>query len=157
MNNDEISQDTAFARHSLWDNLNSTGYICLNINLQVPLVSTNLQFLEARHQVPYRYPKTFQGRVSTDGSDWTNVQYEYYVRDLDHDTYWRRDKLAAFPKSHDGLHDNSCGDILLRWFDSTQMTPVTGAALRKDPEFLFQIDVALSLLIKISAAYVKNV
>jgi hypothetical protein len=36
------------------------------------------------------------------------------------------------------------------------MTPVIGAGLRKDPEFLFQIDQALSLQIKISAAYVKD-
>ena len=135
MNNDEISQDTAFARHSLWENLNNTGNICLNINLQMPPISTYLHFLEARHQVPYRYPKTFQGRVSTDGPDWTDVSYEYYMLDLDRDTRWRRDKIAAFLKSHDVLHDNSYGDILLRWFDSTQMTPVIGAGFRNDPEF----------------------
>jgi aminoglycoside N3'-acetyltransferase len=136
MNNDEISEDTAFGRHSLWENLNTIGHICLNINLQVPLISTHLHFLEAHHQVPYRYPKTFHGRVSTDGSDWTDVSYEYYMRDLDRDTRWRRDKIAAFLKSHNVLHDNSYGDILLRWFDSTQMSPVIGAALRNDLEFL---------------------
>ena len=73
--------------------------------------------------------------MSTDSCDWTNVQYENYVRDLDHDTRWRREKFAAFLRSHDVLHDNSCGDILLCWFDSTQMTPVIGAALRNDPDF----------------------
>ena len=112
--------------------------------------------LEARHQVPYRYPITFKGRVSSDSCDWTNVQYENYVRDLDHDTRWRREKIAAFLKSHDVLHDNSCGDILLRWFDSTRMTPVIGAALRKELEFLFQIDQALLLQIKISTADMRN-
>lgn len=135
MNNDEIPQDTAFARYSLWENLNNTGHICLNIYLQVPPISTYLHFLEARHQVPYRYPKTFQGRVSTNGPDWTDVSYEYYMLDLDHDTRWRREKIAAFLKSHDVLHDISCGDILLRWFDSTRMTPIIGVALRKELEF----------------------
>jgi hypothetical protein len=54
------------------------------------------------------------------------------------------------------MHDNSCGGIILRWFDSAQMTSVIGAALRKDPEFLFQIEQALSLQIKISTADVRN-
>jgi len=46
-------------------------------------------------------------RVSTDGYVWTNVSYDYYVRDLDHDTLWRREKIAAFLKSHDVLHGYS--------------------------------------------------
>jgi hypothetical protein len=74
--------------------------------------------------------------MSSDSCDWTNVQYENYVRELDRDTLWRRDKIAAFIKCHDVLHVNSYGDILLRWFDSTQMTPVIGAGLRNDPEFI---------------------
>ena len=135
LKSDELSEDTAFGRHSLWNHLNEIGHICVNVNLQVPLISTHLHFLEARQQVPYRYPKTFQGRVSTDGSDWTEMSYEYYVRDLDRDTRWRRGKIASFLKSHDVLHDHSRGDILLRWFDSIQMAPVLEAALRKDPEF----------------------
>jgi|688.fasta_scaffold795013_2 hypothetical protein len=76
----------------------------------------------------------FQGRVSTDGPAWTDVSYEFYMHDLDRDTNWRRDKIAAFLKSHDVLHNNSYGYILLRWFDSTQMTPVKGAGLRNNPE-----------------------
>ena len=58
------------------------------------------------------------------------------ICELDRDTLWRRDIIAAFLKSHDVLHVNSYGDILLRWFDSTQMTPVIGAGLRNDPEFI---------------------
>ena len=135
MNSNEISQGTAFARHSLWEDLNNIGHICLYIKLQVPPISTHLHFIEARHQVPCRSPKTFQGRVSTDGPEWTNESYEYYVRDLERDTRWRRDKIAAYLKSHAVLHDNFYGDILMRWFDSAQMTPVIGAALRYDPEF----------------------
>jgi hypothetical protein len=65
-------------------------------------------------------------------------------------------KIAAFLKSHDVLHDNSCGEILVRWLDSTQMTPFIGAVLRKDLDFLFQIDQALLIQIKISTADVKN-
>jgi hypothetical protein len=36
------------------------------------------------------------------------------------------------------------------------MTPVIGAALRKELEFLFQIDQALLLQIKISTADMRN-
>lgn len=135
LKSDELSEDTAFGRHSLWNQLNEIGHICLNVNLQVPLISTHLHFLEACQQVPYRYPKTFQGRVSADGLGWNEISYEYYVRDLDRDTRWRRAKIASFLKSHDVLHDHSRGEILLRWFDSTRMAPVLEAALRKDPEF----------------------
>ena len=74
--------------------------------------------------------------VRTDGPDWTDVSYEFYMRDLDRDTRWRREKIAAFPKSRDVLHDKSYGNIPLRWFDSSQMTPVIGARLRNDPEFI---------------------
>jgi hypothetical protein len=112
INNDNPSQDTAFCRHSLWDNVNIIGYTCLCINLQVLLISTQLHFLEARHQVPSRHPKTVHERVSTDGSDWTDAFYEYHVRDLDRDIHSRRDKIAAYLKSHDVLHDNPYGDTL---------------------------------------------
>jgi hypothetical protein len=54
MNNDKIFEDTAFYRHSLWEELNSIEHICPNINLQVPSISTHLHFLEARYQVRYR-------------------------------------------------------------------------------------------------------
>lgn len=124
----------AFDRQSIWAWLDEVGHICLNINVS-GLFGTYVHFLEARQQVPYRYPKTFQGRVSADGSDWTDMSYEYYVRDLDRDTRWRRAKIASFFKSHDVLHDHPRGDMLLRWFDSKQMAPVLEAALRKDPEF----------------------
>ena len=39
LKSDELSEDTAFGRHSLWNHLNEIGHICLNVNLQVPLIN----------------------------------------------------------------------------------------------------------------------
>jgi aminoglycoside 3-N-acetyltransferase len=127
-------ESAAFDDGSIWAWLTEVSHLCLNINVPA-LFGTYLHYLEARQQVPYRYSKTFKGRVSADGSGWTEMSYEYYVRDLDRDTLWRREKIASFLKSHDVLHDHPRGNILLRWFDSTHVAPVLEAALRKDPEF----------------------
>jgi hypothetical protein len=39
LKSDELSEDTAFGRHSLWNHLNEIGHICVNVNLQVPLIN----------------------------------------------------------------------------------------------------------------------
>lgn len=131
----ERCEYTAFGRDSVWRHLMDSGHICLNINVP-ELFGTYLHYLEAHQAVPYRYPKLFPGRVSADGHSWKAVNYEYYVRDMDRDTRWHRDKIATFLNAHGVLHDFGTVQAPLRWFHSTNMDEVLGRALRHDPEFL---------------------
>lgn len=131
-----ISEASAFGPDSLWQRLGEIGHTCVNLNLPQPIITTYLHYLEAQHAVPYRYPKMFTGRISADGHGWHDVNYEYYVRDLDRDTRWRREKIAAFLKAHGVLQDSGTGQVPLRWFHSSGMDEVLGRALRQDPEFL---------------------
>ena len=135
LKNRERSEYTAFGKDSLWYSLMEWGHVCLNINVP-ELFGTYIHYLEAFHAVPYRYPKIFAGRISADGHSWQDVNYEYYVRDLDRDTRWRREKIAAFLKAHGVLQDSGTGQVPLRWFHSSGMDEILGRALRQDPEFL---------------------
>lgn len=131
----ESLEFTAFGPDSLWARLSDWGHVCVNINVP-ELFGTYLHYLEAYHGVSYRYTKDFPGRVSPDGKVWKNIKYEYYVRDLDRDTRWRREKIAAFLHEHKVLHDRVYGSTLVRWFHSTAMDEILGAVLEKDAEFL---------------------
>lgn len=135
LNGLEHNESTAFGEGSLWSYLSKIGHTCLNIN--VPgLFGTYLHYLEECHAVPYRYHKIFAGHVSADGNSWKDVNYEYYVRDLERDTRWRRDKISEFLKAHGTLQDIGTGQVPLRWFHSSDMDEVLGRAMQSDPEFL---------------------
>lgn len=133
-----LDEGSAFGVDSLWERLDKRGHISVNVNLQEPIVSTYLHFLEYAEQVPYRYEKMFAGRVSEDGLHWNDVFYEYHVRDLETDTTWRREKIAKFLIAEGVFHDVKQQGVTLRWFDSLILGPLVKSALQSDPYFFIK-------------------
>lgn len=83
----------AFGKSSIWKYLNDKSHYIININLNVPIIATQLHYLEYHAKVGYRYNKCFSGKVK----GWDNIQqeltYKYYVRDLKANPVWDRHKI----------------------------------------------------------------
>ena len=91
--NKQSFNNNSFGPSSIWEHLNNYSHYIININLNLPLVATELHHLEYKIKVPYRYMKKFKGIVSS----WNNIneefEYNYYVRDIDLNPQWNREKL----------------------------------------------------------------
>lgn len=131
--------NSAFGEGSLWSILSEIGFVSVNIN--VPgLFGTYLHFLENKHKVPYRYSKWFSGRISPDGEQWSSVDYEYYVRRLDRDTEWKREKIARDLSEEGVLHEYGTPELPLRWFRTKEVDLVLGNYLERNPFYLISDD-----------------
>jgi aminoglycoside 3-N-acetyltransferase len=88
----------AFGNSSIWKYLNDNSHYIININMNEPLVATQLHFLEFENNVPYRYMKKFNGTFT----DWNGkehmIEYDYYVRDLKLNPIWNRAKIVKEAK-----------------------------------------------------------
>jgi len=109
----EKKYHTAFGKGSLLSSLSNEGYFILNINLD-KLINTHLHLIEYENRVPYRYKKIFDGVLISEIDTSEEICFEYFVRNLDIDTSWRRDKIkgallnerALSVVQHDGIEVN---------------------------------------------------
>jgi len=126
---------TAFGPGSMFDQLRQKTFVSVNINVP-DLFGTYLHYLEHRLGVPYRYSKVFRGLVCPDGNSWEPIEYEYYVRNLDVDTRWRREKIAAELIQRGVLHQAEVDSVPLRWIQSTDLDMAMGELLSRNPYYL---------------------
>ena len=106
--------DNSFGPSSIWEYLDQHPHYIVNINLNLPIVSTELHHLEHKIKVPYRHMKNFKGVVR----GWDNINselvYKYYVRDLELNPQWNREKLLTACYKHNLVLE--CGPIkLFEW------------------------------------------
>ncbi len=92
--------DNAFGPISIWERLNNEPHYIVNINLNSPIISTELHHLEYKTKVPYRYMKSIKGVVVGWDKIKHDFDYDYYVRDLKINPEWNRDKLLSACKKH---------------------------------------------------------
>lgn len=135
----DLNETTAFGKQSFFECISKNGFITININLgpdEIRLMP--LHYLEYVHQVPYRYIKYFEGRVSANGKDFRKIQYEYFVRDLVRNPKWNRPKIYDVLNKSTHFHSNQCNGIPSSWMHSKDMEQLIGATLLSDPEFLIK-------------------
>lgn len=130
-----ISYDTAFGEGSLLSKLHEMGHIVININTP-KLISTYFHYLEFKYNVDYRFSKCFSGQVSGDGVTYKTVNYDYYVRNLELDTTWRRDKIEDFLFKKRALRKHNHEGIKLSWFYSGEVDKHLGHKLKIEPRFM---------------------
>lgn len=132
---DRLDESTAFGPDSLIDVLARQNYVIVNINLP-SLISTHLHYVEYSQGVDYRFDRQFRGRVSVDGQTFEDVEYTYFVRDLDMDTKWRREKIKAHLIDRGRLVSAEYDGVEANWIYSHDVDEVIGAKLEEEPRFL---------------------
>lgn len=130
-----IDEATAFGKGSLLDILSGIGYIIVNINLD-NLINTHLHYLEYTNNVDYRYQKIFDGKVSADGKIFQEIKYNYFVRNLDIDTKWRRSKIENYLAIEKVLVKQDYNGISLNWLKTKGMDRAIRNILATDIRFL---------------------
>ena len=122
----------AFGPFSVWKYLNDHFHYIININLEIPIVSTQLHYLEYENKVEYRFTKYFEGTVKGWNKMKHNFQYKYYVRDLEKDSLWNRKKLYEICKNDKLLLEN--GPIKI--YDGFKLSNLIREKLLEDKNFL---------------------
>jgi aminoglycoside N3'-acetyltransferase len=115
--------------------IHELGHVIVNINID-GLFGTYLHFLEYYHNVPYRYNKSFLGKKILSNQKMENVDYQYYVRDLDKDTAWDREKIKSTLLEEGGLENYKFEDFEVRWSHSKQIDRIIGQKLDENKNFL---------------------
>jgi aminoglycoside N3'-acetyltransferase len=90
---DEDINNNAFGKQSIWKYLNNQKHYVVNINLDSPIIATQLHYLEYENKVQYRYMKYFNGSVQNWDNIKSNVKYGYYVRNIKINPSWNRKKI----------------------------------------------------------------
>ncbi|MAZ43968.1 MAG: hypothetical protein CMF48_02145 [Legionellales bacterium] len=123
---------SAFDKMSVWHALDSTEHYIININLDLPIIATQLHYLEYIHSVPYRYSKEFIGTVSNWESVESDIKYNYYVRNLDANPQWNRNKIY-----NDSIKANAIiEDGLVRLFKWSELKTIIASKIQSDSRYL---------------------
>lgn len=88
----DIDCTSAFGQNCWREHLMNDNCDVINIDID-ELRFGLLHYLEHVANVPYRYYKSFDGIVYTDVDEYHDIDYRYFVRDLDVDPRWDRDKI----------------------------------------------------------------
>jgi aminoglycoside 3-N-acetyltransferase len=131
----QLKEESAFSKDSMFCLIHELGHVIVNINID-GLFGTYLHFLEYYHNVPYRYNKSFLGKKILSNQKMENVDYQYYVRDLDKDTAWDREKIKSTLLEEGGLENYKFEDFEVRWSHSKQIDRIIGQKLDENKNFL---------------------
>lgn len=124
----------AFGERSVWAELDRSQHFILNINLNSPIVATQLHYLEYKLNVPYRFSKFFSGQVIESNCRQNDVNYEYYVRNLDQNRKWDREKVAKF-----AIEKSACLKVgCIKAFNWNILSHELSKKIYADPEWLLQ-------------------
>ena len=132
-NNSEIIV-SFFGENSVWRYLDNKAHFILNINLNSPIVSTQLHYLEYTQGVPYRYLKKFDGEVTDWWSERCNLSYQYHVRSLSKNPQWNRGKISQCASEKGALI--KCG--IVRVFDWVRLKKALNKKLLINKNYLIE-------------------
>ena len=135
LKNYPLKEESAFGEDSLMHLLHKRGHVVVNINV-AEFISTYLHFLEFNYKVPYRYIKNFPGEVIFSENESKQIDYKYYVRDLDKDTAWNREKIKMTLLEEGGLSFFDFENFDVMWSHSKEIEKILGPKLEADGNFL---------------------
>lgn len=125
----------AFGSGSIFERWDQINGVVVNINLP-ELIASQLHYIERRCRVPYRYDKTFEGRVEDCDRIAANIKYTYYVRSLDENPQWDRDWIAQYLREQGVLREAEWLGVPVRWFHAQAAREVLEDAIAESPRFL---------------------
>ena len=137
LKNFHLEEESAFGEDSLMHLLHQLGHVVVNINLD-EFVSTYIHFLEYHYDVPYRYVKNIPGRVIISDKENNEIDYKYFVRDLEKPTTWDRNKIMDTLFKEGGLQLFILDNLRLTWSYSKKMERILGKKLELDRNFLLK-------------------
>lgn len=135
---DNIDYTKAFGSGTLYDYLDEEDAMIINFDLPKPIISTQLHHIEKINEVPYRFDKTFKGVIYNDENNYNEIEYDYFVRDLDRDPEWDRKKIRKKLSDEEVLQVVERDGIELTCISAQDKREIISKEVSKDPEFLIE-------------------
>lgn len=117
---DEAWNKEAFGCDSLWEKWDQENGVIVNIDLP-KIVSTQLHYIEKISGVSYRFDKIFTGDVCNANGHISNINYKYFVRNLNSDFEWDRSKILHILNDKNINHSGVWNGLDIRWFRANDM------------------------------------
>ncbi|MBO05632.1 MAG: hypothetical protein CMI58_01075 [Parcubacteria group bacterium] len=131
----EIKNNVCFGKETFFDRLVESHVKVLGFGTRLVAALTLLHHTEQMNNVPYRYIKSFEGSIRT-GNTVKEEKFEYFVRNLDMDTYFRLDKIEKFLSKHDAFNSIPFGGSRIDIVESSKVFNLLSKELQKNPFFL---------------------
>ena len=131
----EINDNVCFGKGTFFDRLVKSHVKVLGFGTRLVAALTLLHHTEQMNNVPYRYIKSFEGSIRT-GSTVNKKKFEYFVRKLDMDTYFRLDKIEKFLSKHNAFKSVPFGGSRMDIVESSKVFDLLSKELRGNPFFL---------------------
>tara|TARA_Y200000002_G_C22678573_1_gene663092 strand:+ start:1819 stop:2538 length:720 start_codon:yes stop_codon:yes gene_type:complete len=124
----------AFEKNSFFENIESNNYLVINIDLPY-FTSTLIHYLEKKHKVPYRFDKLFTGEVMSNNVKF-NLNYSYYVRDINKKSIYLSDKIESLLKDKNILKNSFIFNLKFDWYFSSDLINELSHKISKNSEYL---------------------
>jgi len=134
---EEIDYTTAFGDSCWREHLHKENCAVVNVDID-DLRYGQLHYIENLADVEYRYHKKFEGIVYEDETNYRNIEYRYFVRDLDLDPQWDRDKIEEHLVQEGILQVRERNSIKTSRVFSQDLKNEVMSKLEHDPHFLLQ-------------------
>jgi len=135
---DGLDYTTAFGINTLYEYLDDQDAVIVNFDINKPIISTQLHQIEKLNDVPYRYDKQFEGIICHDENQFTEIDYTYFVRDLDRDPNWDRSKIREYLIEEGVLQVASLDGVKVTAIFAQDKRKYISKQLSDDPEFLIK-------------------
>lgn len=133
--------EDAFGKNSIWQFWNDKNGIIINIGLDT-IVSTQIHYIEKQSKVPYRENILIQGTaVDTVAKSKTtefesDINYQYFARNLDINAKWDRPKILSVLKRHNTVKEYDWNNSNLRCFRAKNIRNILQPIMEKEPNEL---------------------
>ena len=131
----KIENNACFGEGTFFDRLVKSHVKVLGFGTRLAAALTLLHHTEQMNNVPYRYIKSFEGSIRT-GNTVKEEKFEYFVRNLDMDTYFRLDKIEKFLSEHNAFNSIPFGGSRIDIVESSKVFNLLSKELQKKPFFL---------------------
>lgn len=137
LNEDGIIHNNAFGRKSVFGYLHHKDAVVVNMALE-NFVASPIHYIEQCFDVKYRYFKYFPGVIYYYDGNYENIEFEYFVRCLDYDTEWDREKIKRDLIIHDYMSISDYDGIEFRWLYYDELFDFITKKLNDNEEYLLK-------------------
>lgn len=133
----KVNHKIAFGQGSIFEHLHDMDAVILNIGLD-KFITTQRHYAEFKFDVNYRFNKYFPGTVYYDEKKYYEINYEYYVRDLDRPTDGNLSKITKDLISENVLHFHENKNVKLFWLTCKPYMEFFEPLLKLDIDYMIK-------------------
>lgn len=133
----DVNHLLAFGEESLFNHLNQKDAIILNVGLD-DLVATQRHYAEYYFKVEYRFDKYFPGKIIHENGNEEDINFKYYVRDLDRQTNGNLAKITEHMIEEGVLFARDHNKVKVMWITCQPYLEFFRPKMEEDLEYMIK-------------------